>query len=235
MKGANKLDVIYEDNHLIAINKINGLLVHEAKDSDVTLEELVKDYIKTKYKKPGDVYLGTLHRIDRPTSGVVIFAKTSKAAARMSGLFSSGNIDKSYLAIVERIPDPFSGRLEHYLVKNTEKNVVKAYDTPKNGSKKAIMDYELVGEINKNVLLSVNILTGRAHQIRVQLKKIGVPINGDLKYGSNLVFSDQSIALHCRKMSFIHPVKLEKVDIIAPPPKNIVWNEFKGLIVQERK
>lgn len=235
MKISKNLVVLYEDNHLIAVNKPNGVLVHEAKDSDITLEDMVKDYIKNKYKKPGDVYLGTLHRIDRPTSGIVIFAKTSKAAARMSGLFSTGKIDKEYLAIVDHIPHPFTGRLEHYLVKNTEKNVTKAYDNPKNGSKKAVLEYELVGEINKNVLMSIKIFTGRAHQIRVQLKKIGIPINGDVKYGSDLVFSDQSIALHARKMSFMHPVKQELVSIKANPPKNIVWNEFLGLMKQENK
>lgn len=235
MKLSKDLTVIYEDNHLIAVNKPNGLLVHADKYGDETLEEQVKAYIKIRYKKPGDVYLGTLHRIDRPTSGVVIFAKTSKAAARMSTLFSTGKIDKEYLAVVDKIPRPFTGRLVHYLIKNTEKNIVKAYDHEKKGSKKAVLEYDLVGEINNKVLLAVKIMTGRPHQIRVQLKKIGVPINGDVKYGSDLVFSNQSIALHCRKMSFIHPVKKEPISIKAPLNYNLVWKDFKGLIKQEQK
>ncbi len=234
MQLSKDLKVIYEDNHLIAVNKPNGLLVHHAKGSIDTLEEQVKAYIKIRYKKPGDVYLGTLHRIDRPTSGVVIFAKTSKAAARMSNLFSKGLIKKRYLAIVDNIPNPLEGKLVHYLVKNTEKNVVKAYDRDnKRGSKRAELKYTMVGELNNMVLLDVDILTGRPHQIRVQLKKIGVPINGDVKYGSELVYSNGSIGLHCRRMSFIHPVKQEPVEIIADIPTNIVWKHFNDLIHQE--
>ena len=235
MALSSSLKVIFEDNHLIAVNKPNGILVHEDKYKTVTLEAMVKSYIKVRYKKPGDVYLATLHRIDRPTSGIVIFAKTSKAAARMSKLFSDKKIQKSYLAIVDEIPNPLAGKLVHYLVKNTEKNVVKAYDHEKKGSKKAELNYELIGEIDNKVLIGVDIITGRPHQIRTQFKKLGIPINGDLKYGSALSFSDQSIALHHRKMTFIHPVKKEPVTITADLPNNIIWRSFQELIDQEGK
>lgn len=235
MALSDSLKVIYEDNHLIAVNKPNGVLVHEDKYKTTTLEDMVKSYIKVRYKKPGDVYLATLHRIDRPTSGIVIFAKTSKAAVRMSKLFSEKKIGKFYLAITDQIPDPLSGKLVHYLIKNTEKNVVKAYDQEKKGSKRAELQYEMIGEIDNKILIGVDIITGRPHQIRSQFKKLRVPINGDVKYGSDLVFSDQSIALHHRKMTFIHPVKKEPVTIIADLPDNIIWRPFQELINQEGK
>lgn len=228
------LQVIFEDNHLIAVNKPAGLLVHGDETGDVTLEDLVKDYIKIRYGKPGDVYLATLHRIDRPTSGVVIFGRTSKAAERMTKLFQEHQINKSYLVITTSRPEPLSGRLKHYLVKNTDNNTVRAYSKEKSGSKEAIMDYEFVGQLDRShILLKVNIITGRSHQIRAQLSKIGCIIQGDLKYGAEQPNPDRSISLHCRSLSFIHPVLKETIVIKADVPNNPLWRDIDALIEQE--
>ena len=228
------LQVIFEDNHLIAVNKPAGLLVHGDETGDVTLEDLVKDYIKIRYGKPGDVYLATLHRIDRPTSGVVIFGRTSKAAERMTKLFQEHQINKSYLVITTSRPKPLSGRLKHYLVKNTDNNTVRAYSKEKSGSKEAIMDYEFVGQLDRShILLKVNIITGRSHQIRAQLSKIGCIIQGDLKYGAEQPNPDRSISLHCRSLSFIHPVLKETIVIKADVPNNPLWRDIDALIEQE--
>jgi 23S rRNA pseudouridine1911/1915/1917 synthase len=228
------LQVIYEDNHLIAVNKLPGVLVQGDETGDQPLDNMVKHFIKVRYNKPGDVYLATLHRLDRPTSGVVIFGRTSKAAERMSKLFQTDGIEKTYLAVVNKRPDPLSGSLKHYILKNNETNIVKAHSSEKKGSKLALLDYEFLGEIDKSHhLIKVNLHTGRSHQIRAQLSKIGCVIYGDLKYGADVPNMDMSISLHCRSMSFIHPVTKEKVKIKADLPKNVLWKDIEPLLKQE--
>jgi 23S rRNA pseudouridine1911/1915/1917 synthase len=220
------LSVIYEDNHLIAINKPAGSLVHGDDTGDETLADLVKQYIKIRYEKPGDVFLGVIHRLDRPVSGVVIFARTSKALVRMNKMLQEKSIEKTYLAIVAKRPEDLSGRLVHYIIKDESKNIVRAYNSKKSGAKEAILEYNLVGELDAKIMLEVKPLTGRPHQIRAQLSKIECPIIGDLKYGAEYALVDKSIALHCRKMTFEHPVKNEQVTIMAEKPKIFPWNTF---------
>ena len=212
----NGLSVIYEDNHLIAINKPAGALVHGDETGDTTLSDLVKEYIKIRYGKPGEVFLGVIHRLDRPVSGVVIFARTSKALERMNKMLREHTMDKTYLAIVAVRPEEFSGTLVHHLIKDEQKNITRAYASKKTGTKESILKYHL----------EVHPITGRPHQIRTQLSKIGSPIIGDLKYGAEYPLHDKSIALHCYKMSFIHPVKNEKIVIKADPPSLAIWRTF---------
>ena len=220
------LKVIHEDNHLIAINKPVGALVHGDETGDETLADAVKQYIKLRYNKPGDVFLGVIHRLDRPVSGVVIFARTSKALARMNKMLQEKTITKKYLAIVSIRPEELEGTLTHHLTKDESKNIVKAYASKKPGSKEATLRYKQLGELDGKVLLEVEPLTGRPHQIRVQLSKIDCPIVGDLKYGAEYPLPDKSIALHCKEMSFVHPVTLEPVTIKAFPPSTFPWNTF---------
>ena len=220
------LTVIYEDNHLIAINKPAGALVHGDETGDETLSDKVKQYIKVRYEKPGDVFLGVIHRLDRPVSGVVIFARTSKALIRMNKMLQEKGINKTYLAIVSKRPEELSGTLVHHIYKDESKNIVRAYASRKTGTKEAILDYILMGELDAKVLLKVNPHTGRPHQIRAQLSKIGCPIIGDLKYGAEYPLPDQSIALHCKEMAFTHPVKNELIAIKADTPRKFPWNIF---------
>ncbi|MBL0027051.1 MAG: RluA family pseudouridine synthase [Saprospiraceae bacterium] len=220
------LSVIYEDNHLIAINKPPGALVHGDETGDETLSDIVKQYIKVRYEKPGDVFLGVIHRLDRPVSGVVIFARTSKALIRMNKMLQEKAIQKTYLAIVSKRPEELSGKLTHYIYKDESKNIVKAYSSRKSGTKEAVLDYNLIAELDGKVLLIVNPHTGRPHQIRAQLSTIECPIIGDLNYGAEYPLPDKSIALHCREMSFIHPVKNEPIAIKADPPRKFPWNIF---------
>jgi 23S rRNA pseudouridine1911/1915/1917 synthase len=223
------IEVIYEDNHLIAVNKKAGMLVHADETGDPTLEDAVKLYIKFRYNKPGDVWLGVLHRLDRPATGVIIFARTSKAAERMSTMFQNRQIKKTYLAITEKRPEELSGRLEHYLEKDEFSNKVKAKATSGGGGKLAISEYEVVGELDSRTLIKVDLQTGKPHQARVQLSKIGCPIVGDLKYGSKLPLPDKSIALHCAQMSFIHPVTKEEITIKAELPNITHWKPFMDM------
>lgn len=220
------LVVIYEDNHLIAVNKPAGMLVHGDNTGDDTLADAVKEYIKIRYEKPGEVFLGVVHRLDRPVSGVVVFARTSKALARMNKLFQDKTISKKYLAIVDDRPHELAARLTHYILKDEPKNIVKAYSSPKSGAKEAILDYVQKGELNGKVLLEVQPITGRPHQIRVQLSKIHCAILGDLKYGAKYPLPDKSIGLHCKEMSFIHPVSKESLTITATPPQGFPWDTF---------
>ncbi|MCB9263206.1 MAG: RluA family pseudouridine synthase [Flavobacteriales bacterium] len=222
-----KSAILFEDNHLIAINKPAGLLVHDELSYDKTLTDYVKEYIKTEYDKPGDVFLGVIHRIDRPVSGLVIFAKTSKALTRMNELFKEKKLKKIYYALVQKKPQKLSDDLTHWLVKNKEKNVTKAYDKEVKDSKKSQLSYDYIGTANHKFLLKIYLHTGRSHQIRAQLAKIGYPISGDLKYGS-WKGKGNYIYLHSKSLEFIHPVKKEKLLLQCPLPNEENWNFFQS-------
>lgn len=226
------MQILHEDNHLIAVNKPAGWLVQGDETGDTPLSEWVKRYIKDRYKKPGAVFLGVIHRLDRPVSGVVIFARTSKALERMNKLFADREIEKTYLAITGERPSPIEGHLTHYILKDKSRNLAKAYDQVgrrTKDAKKADLDYKLIGGLGHHHLLEVKPITGRPHQIRVQLASIGCPIRGDLKYGHPLANEDASISLHCRNLSFIHPVKKEPVTITADMPDNQMWRLFEHM------
>lgn len=217
------LEVLYEDNHLIAVNKRSGDIVQGDKTGDKPLGEYVKDYLRKKYNKPGNIFCGLIHRLDRPVSGIVIFAKTSKALSRMNELFRNKDIQKTYWAIVEKAPNPTTAQLEHYLIKNQQKNKSRAYHRHESGTLKSTLTYTTIKNLDRYTLLEVLPHTGRHHQIRVQLSSIGSIIKGDLKYGAKRSNKDASICLHARKLEFIHPVKKESILIIAPPPKTPIW------------
>ncbi len=229
-----ELQVVYEDNHLIAVNKPPGALAQKDATGDDILADVVKEYIKLKYKKPGDVFLGIIHRLDRPTSGVTIFARTTKALERMNKLFADQKIGKTYYCITRMRPEPLDGKLQHYLLKDNMKNVVYAYDEQSKrneGSKLSTLDYELKGDLDGYFLLKINPHTGRQHQIRVQLSKMGWPIVGDLKYGSKeKAENDRMIYLHCRKIDFEHPIKKEHIRIEAGFPNSHLWKKVGKLI-----
>lgn len=218
--------VLFEDNHLIVINKCVSEIVQGDKTGDEPLSEAVKRFIKTKYQKPGDVFLGVIHRLDRPVSGVIAFARTSKALTRMNELVKNHEMHKTYWAIVKNSPQQESGTLEHYLVRNEKQN--KSYAHPKEvpNSKKALLNYRVISSSTDYKLIEVDLITGRHHQIRAQLAAIGCPIKGDLKYGFPRSNPDASISLHARKMSFTHPVSKQLVSIEAAPPKDILWDFF---------
>lgn len=224
LSNPSNLQIIYEDNHMIVINKRAGDIVQGDKTGDTPLNDVVKAYIKKAYNKPGNVYLGTVHRLDRPTTGLVIFAKTSKALTRLNKLFANKDIAKTYWAVVKNPPPKAQDRLVHWLKKNPKNN--KSYAHPKEvkGSKKAIMSYKLLKTLDNYYLLEVNLETGRHHQIRCQLSHVGCPIKGDLKYGFDRSNPDAGIHLHARSISFDHPVKNEPLTITAPLPKDPVWD-----------
>ncbi len=219
--------ILFEDNHILVVNKLAGELVQGDSTEDITLLEECKAYIKDKYNKPGAVYLAVVHRIDRPTSGVIIYARTSKAAARLTEQFKNREIDKTYWAVVRQLPEEDEGTLVHYLKKNPKNNRSHASRQEKSGYKKAVMHYRLAAHGDRYVLLEVNLETGRHHQIRAQLSAIGSPIKGDLKYGFERSNDDGSISLHARKVSFTHPVKKEPVVVTAPVPNDHLWKHFE--------
>ncbi|WP_378184678.1 RluA family pseudouridine synthase [Aquimarina sp. W85] len=223
----DNLDVLYEDNHIIVVNKRSGDIVQGDKTGDTPLSEVVKEYIAHKYNKPGAVYLGVVHRLDRPTSGIVVFARTSKALPRLNKLFAEKDAKKTYWAVVKGGPPKESDRLTHWLKRNTKQNKSYAYPKEITDSKEAILDYKLVKKLDHYNLLEINLHTGRHHQIRAQLATIGCTIKGDLKYGSDRSNKDGSIHLHARALRFVHPVKKEPIHIIAPPPNDPVWNACK--------
>ena len=226
----DNLDVVYEDNHLIVINKPAGTLVQGDKSGDEPLSDIVKRYIKVKYNKPGEVFLGTVHRLDRPTSGIVLFARTSKALTRMNALFKSKNIQKTYWAVVEKPTPKKSGLCIDYLQKNEKQNKSYVKSETTSGAKRAELSYELKGSGNNYSFVEIKPVTGRHHQIRVQLSSMGAIIKGDLKYGARRSNKDGSIHLHARKLEFIHPVKKEPIKIIAPPPSHdALWQAFLDL------
>lgn len=217
------MEVIYEDNHLIAVNKTCREIVQGDKTGDTPLSEILKAWLKEKYAKPGNVFVGVAHRLDRPVSGLVLFAKTSKALARLNEMFRTGDIKKTYWAIVKNSPPTEEGTLEHWLVRNEKQNKSYAYTEEKPNSKKAILHYKLLARSDNYYLLEVDLKTGRHHQIRCQLAKMGCPIKGDLKYGSERSNKDGGISLHARKAQFIHPVSKEPVEIVASVPDDSLW------------
>ena len=220
------MTVVYEDNHIIVVNKAASEIVQGDKTGDTPLSEIVKQYLKEKYNKPGNVYLGVTHRLDRPTSGLVIFAKTSKALPRLNEMFKSSEVRKTYWAIVKNAPKAEEGELVHYLVRNEKQNKSYAYDKEVPNSKKAILHYKLIGKSQNYYLLEIDLKTGRHHQIRCQLAKVGCPIKGDLKYGSARSNPDGSICLHARYISFVHPVSKQLIELEAPVPSGNLWNGF---------
>lgn len=224
LSNKNNLQVIYEDNHIIVVNKRAGDIVQGDKTGDKPLSDVVKSYLKDKYNKPGNVYLGTVHRLDRPTSGLVIFSKTSKALPRLNKMFATKDITKTYWALVKNKPKKESDRLVHWLKKNPKNNKSYAHSTEVKDSKKAILSYQIIKKLDNFYLLEVTLETGRHHQIRTQLSTIGCPIKGDLKYGFDRSNKDASISLHARNIKFIHPVSKEELDITAPLPKDPVWD-----------
>lgn len=223
-------DVLYEDNHLIAINKRAGDIVQVDDTGDEPLDEKVKRYLAKKYNKPNGAFLGVIHRIDRPVSGLIMFAKTSKALERMNQLFKNRDVHKTYLAVVRNRPQPPEGNLVHWLVKNPQKNVTSAHIKEVTGSLRSELNYKLIGELNGYYLIEVDPITGRPHQIRVQLSTLNCPIVGDNKYGYPRGSLKKSICLHSRKINFIHPIKKEPITIYAPLPKDGFWEKFEALL-----
>lgn len=221
------MTVIYEDNHIIVVNKTSSEIVQGDKTGDIPLSEIVKQYIKEKYDKPGNVFLGVTHRLDRPVSGLVVFARTSKALTRLNDMFRNNEVKKTYWAVVKQCPPQDEGELVHYLVRNEQQNKSYAYDEEVKNSKKAILHYRLIGHSQNYYLLEVDLKTGRHHQIRCQLAKIGCPIKGDLKYGFPRSNPDGSICLHSRRVQFVHPVSKELIDLVAPLPSGNLWNGFE--------
>jgi len=229
------MEVVYEDNHIIIVNKQSGEIVQGDKTGDRPLSDIVKDYIKEKYQKPGAVFLGVVHRLDRPVSGLVVFARTSKALTRLNKMFAEGEVHKTYWALVKRaVGEPVEPQgtagwqtLEHWLVRNEKQNKSYAYDQERSNAKKAILKYRVIGHSDNYSLLEVQLMTGRHHQIRCQLAAIGCPIKGDLKYGAPRSNPDGSISLLSRRVEFIHPVSKEQIIAEAPLPDDPLWQAFK--------
>ncbi|NLV19422.1 MAG: RluA family pseudouridine synthase [Bacteroidetes bacterium] len=219
-------EILYEDNHLIAVAKKASDLSQSDKTGDVSLDDEVKKYIAVKYNKPGEVFLGVVHRLDRPVSGVILYARTSKALKRLNEMFRAGEIKKIYFAIVKERPPEDYATVTHYLKKNEKQNKTYVYDTEVKGSKLASLTYRLTGRSNRYYLLEIELHTGRHHQIRAQLASLGCPVKGDLKYGYSRSNEDGSISLHARQIDFIHPVRKEKLSITAPFPENDIWKAF---------
>lgn len=227
------MTVLYEDNHLIIVNKQTGEIVQGDKTGDTPLSDIVKDWLKKKHNKPGNVYLGVVHRLDRPVSGVVLFAKTSKALPRLNKMFAEHiNVHKTYWAIVQNRPKEDKGTLTHWLTRQEKNNTAKAYDREVPGAKKAVLDYEVIASSDRYHLLEINLHTGRHHQIRCQLAKIGCPIKGDLKYGAPRSNPDGSISLHARSLTLEHPVSHESISVTAPVPEDRLWMAISNAVVR---
>lgn len=224
LSNKNNLQILHEDNHLILVNKRVGDIVQGDKTGDKPLSDVVKEYIKGKYNKPGEVFLGVVHRLDRPTTGIVVFARTSKALTRMNELFSNRETQKTYWCVVKNKPDNLADKLVHYLKRNEKNNTSKAHLKEVPDSKLASLDYKIIKELNNYFALEINLYTGRHHQIRAQLSAIGSPIKGDLKYGFDRSNPDGGIHLHARKLVFTHPVTKENMEILAPTPDDVIWN-----------
>ena len=223
------MEVIYEDNHIIAVNKTSSEIVQGDKTGDSPLSDAVKAYIKKKYNKPGEVFLGVTHRLDRPTSGVVLFARTSKALTRLNEMFKEKNsIKKTYWAVVDKKPAIESATLHHWIVRNEQQNKSFAYEKEIPNSKEASLSYKVIGNSDNYFLLEIELHTGRHHQIRAQLGAIGCKIKGDLKYGAPRSNPGGGIHLHARKIEFTHPVSKEKITITAPVPNDLLWKYFES-------
>lgn len=223
------MQVVYEDNHIIIVYKESGEIVQGDKTGDTPLAETVKAYIKEKYAKPGAVFLGVVHRLDRPVCGLVVFARTSKALSRLNDMFRKGEVHKTYWALVQNQPALPEGTLEHWLTRNEKQNKSYAYPREVPGSKKAILKYRLIGQSERYFLLEINLLTGRHHQIRCQLSAMGCPIKGDLKYCSKRSNADGSISLLSHRIDFIHPVSKEHIVVESPLPVDNIWQNIKFL------
>lgn len=225
------MQVLYEDNHIIIVNKAASEIVQGDKTGDIPLSELVKSYVKEKYEKPGAVFLGVVHRLDRPVSGVVVFARTSKALERLNAMFrEGGRIKKTYWAIVKNRPVEPEAELVHYLVRNEKQNKSYAYAAERKDAKRSVLSYRLLASMDNYHLLEVALQTGRHHQIRCQLSKIGSPIKGDLKYGAERSNPDGSISLHARRIQFEHPVSKVLIDVVAPVPNDSVWRSAEAMV-----
>ena len=224
----DNLQILHEDNHLIVVNKRVGDIAQGDTSGDKPLPEVVKEYLKEKYNKPGEVFLGVVHRLDRPTSGLIVFAKTSKALTRMNELFSARETQKTYWAIVKNKPDKEEATLVHFIKRNQKNNISKAHIKEVPESKKASLTYHLIAILDNYYVLEIELHTGRHHQIRAQLQAIGCPIKGDLKYGFDRSNPDGGIHLHARKLAFIHPVSKEQIQIIAPVPEDSIWQSVEN-------
>ena len=222
----DNLQILHEDNHIVVVNKRVGDIVQGDKTGDKPLSEVVKEYIKEKYNKPGEVFLGVVHRLDRPTTGIVVFARTSKALTRLNELFSNRETQKTYWAVVKNKPPKEEDNLIHFLKRNEKNNTSKAHIKEVPDSKRASLDYKIIKKLDNYFALEINLHTGRHHQIRAQLAAIGCPIKGDLKYGFDRSNPDGGIHLHARKLLFIHPVSKENIEIVAPTPKDAIWNSI---------
>lgn len=220
------MQIVYEDNHIIIVNKESGEIVQGDKTGDRPLSDMVKDYLKEKYNKPGEVFLGVVHRLDRPVSGLVVFARTSKALERLNRMFANGEVHKTYWAITKNRPQNVSGRLEHWLTRNEAQNKSHASVRQRPHSKHAVLDYKVIGASANYTLIEVSLLTGRHHQIRCQLAAIGCPIKGDLKYGAQRSNPDGSISLLAHHVAFEHPVSHKQISVVAPVPKDNLWREI---------
>tara|TARA_B100000787_G_scaffold164257_1_gene146765 strand:+ start:25019 stop:25705 length:687 start_codon:yes stop_codon:yes gene_type:complete len=220
----DNLDVLFEDNHLMIINKKSGDIVQGDKTGDKPLSDVVKEYIKEKYNKPGEVFLGVVHRLDRPTSGIIVFARTSKALERLNKMLRERMVSKTYWAVVKNNPKKERDSLINFLKKNPKNNKSTVFTKENEGSKKAILHYSVVKKLDNYSLLEIDLETGRHHQIRAQLSFIGSPIKGDLKYGASRSNKDGSIHLHARKITFTHPVSKENISLLAPIPNEVIWN-----------
>lgn len=228
------MQIIYEDNHIIAVNKTGNEIVQGDKTGDTPLSDIVKAYIKQKYNKPGAVFLGVTHRLDRPTSGIVLFARTSKALTRLNKMFQTKDaIKKTYWAVVDKAPAQKEATLKHWIVRNTKQNKSYAHNTEKTNSKEAILTYKHIVSSDKYHLLEIDLKTGRHHQIRAQLAAVGCKIKGDMKYGFPRSNPDGGIYLHARKIEFTHPVSKEKITITAPVPNDVLWKYFEEKIKKE--
>lgn len=221
------LEIIYEDNHLIAINKPNGLLVHADATGDTSLEQVLKEYLKEKYQKPGNVFLQSCHRLDRPVSGALIFAKTSKGKDRMRELFTERKVDKTYLALVSHCPDPYEADLENWMLKDRIKNIVEIVKGERPGAVRARTIYKTLGTVGNYYLVRLKPITGKSHQLRVHMRFIGSPILGDVKYGGLSIQDPNALLLHCRQMEFIHPIQQVPIVLKAELPKQPLWNRYR--------
>ena len=228
------MEVIYEDNHIIIVNKNNSEIVQGDKTGVTPLSEILKLWLKEKYAKPGNVFVGVTHRLDRPVSGLVVFAKTSKALSRLNDMFRNGEMKKSYWAIVKNRPPKTEDEITHYLIRNEKQNKSIAYDAMKQGTRQAVLGYKLIASSDRYHLLEIDLKTGRHHQIRCQLSKIGCPIKGDLKYGAERSNPDGGISLHARHISFVHPVSKRLVEVTAPVPDNSLWKAFEEQVAKTK-